>query len=65
MKSKVIIENGETELVLTPENDFDRGILEKIYLKKSNYNITTNIEAKYDYGSYRDHKLIVNIKEII
>jgi len=29
MKTKIIIENGETEIVLTPENDFDRDVLEK------------------------------------
>ena len=63
MKTKVIIENGETELILTPENDFERDILEKIHNKKTNFTIFTDVEAKYDFGIYKDHKLILNIKE--
>lgn len=63
MKTKVIIENGETEIILTPDNDFDREVLEKIYFKKSNFTIHTDVQAKYDFGNYKDHKLVLNIKE--
>ena len=37
MKTKVIIENGETDIILTPENDFDKGVLEKIHKNKQNF----------------------------
>lgn len=38
MKAKVIIENGKTEIVLTPENQYETSMLEDTYdsrLKKS------------------------------
>ena len=64
MKTKVIIENGETDIILTPENDFDKGVLEKIHKNKQNFSINTEVKAEYDYGNYKNHRLILNIKEI-
>ncbi len=63
MKAKVIIENGETEIILTPSNEFDKEVLEKLYTYKSRYNLHTIVDATYKYGCYEDHKLIIDIKE--
>jgi succinylarginine dihydrolase len=63
MKTKIVIENGKTELILTPENDFDKDVLKKIYNNKSKFSIHTNVEAEYNYGDYKNHKLVLNIKE--
>jgi len=63
MNAKVIIENGQTEIVLTPENDFEIDVLEKVYNKQNTIDIKTNVVAKYDFVAHRDHKLIVNLKE--
>ncbi len=64
MKTKVVIENGETEIILTPENVFEKDILEKMRSRRQNYTIHTNVEANYDFGSYKDHKIVLNIKDI-
>jgi hypothetical protein len=63
MKAKVVIENGETEIILTPSNDFDKDVLEKIYNNKSRFSLHTDVDAIYNYGGYSNHKLIINIKE--
>lgn len=63
MKTKVIIENGETEIVLTPENIFERDLLQKINSGRQRFNIHTDIEADYVYGVSQNHKIILNIKE--
>lgn len=48
MKTKVIIENGETTIHLTHENDFEKSIIETA----SNYNTPSELETSIhcDYG---------------
>jgi hypothetical protein len=64
MKAKVIIENGETTIVLRPENEFETDVLEKVYKRKEAYNLNTIVEARYNYGSYDNHKIEISIKEL-
>lgn len=62
MKVKVIIENGETDMILTPENVFERDLLKKMHGNK-NFDFRTIVDAKYDMGGYSNHKITINIKE--
>jgi ribosomal protein S17 len=64
MKAKVIIENGETTIVLKTENKFDTDVLEKMFDNKEKYNIHTCINADYAYASHSNHRLELSIKEI-
>lgn len=64
MKTKVIIENGESKIVLTPENDFEKDILEKLYDDK--YETSTVLESDYCFGSLtgrENYRLNVHLKE--
>lgn len=63
MKSKVIIENGETTIILTPENEFEIDIIEKVKCKKEKYSIDAKFDAQYNYGSYSKHNIELSIKE--
>lgn len=63
MKAKVIIENGQTKIDLTPENDFEIGVVENVYGKINKYDLETNIAADYSYGSYGKHRIEILIKE--
>ena len=64
MKAKVIIENGETTIVLTPENTFEIDVIEKVYCKKDNYSVYTIFGARYNYGVYCSHSIEMSINEI-
>lgn len=64
MEAKVIIENGETEIILTPENEFEKDIVEKVYLVKDKFNIHTRFDAEYNFGSYRYHNIKLSIVKI-
>lgn len=64
MKAKVIIENGETTIILTPENVFDRDVLERAYSNKDKFNLHTTVDANYRYGSYENHKMVISLKNI-
>ena len=64
MKAKVIIQNGKTEIILSPENDFEIDLIEKIYDKKEKYNALTSFNATYNYGSYSKHNILIDINEI-
>lgn len=63
MKTKVVIENGEIEIVLTPENDFEKDIVEKMVDRKKDFSIHTTADTKYQYSSHSNHKIVMNIKE--
>lgn len=63
MKAKVIIENGHTTIVLTPENEFEINVLDTAYRKKERFTFNTNISATYNYGSFEKHKIEILIKE--
>jgi len=64
MRAKVVIENGESKIVLTPENGFETHILEECYSKKQAHNMSVIVDAEYSYGQYQKHKLEISIKEI-
>jgi len=63
MKAKVIIENGETTIILTPENEFEIDLIEKVHCKKEKHSINTDFDAQYNYGSYSKHKIELSIKD--
>ena len=65
MKAKVIIENGETTILLTPENEFETDVIEKIYCKKESFNLLTSFNVNHSYGTYSKHNIEISIKEII
>ena len=56
MKAKVIIENGKTEIILTPENDFEIDVIEKADALFNKHEIRTWIDDQ--------SKIILQIKEI-
>ena len=64
MKAKVIIENGETKIVLTPQNDFETDLIEKVK-NTEKHTIQTCIDADYNYGTYKNHRIEILIKETI
>ena len=63
MKAKVIIENGETTIVLTPQNEFEIGLIEKVKNKKEKHTIQTHFCADFNYGIYKNHYIELSIKE--
>lgn len=63
MRAKVIIENGETTIVLTPENVFEIDVIEKVHSKKEQHNIHTEFDLEYSYGARSKHKIQLSIRE--
>ena len=63
MKAKVIIENGKTSISLTPENAFEKDVIEKAYRCGERFNIITNVHARLSYGSYDNHRIDLDITE--
>ena len=63
MKSKLIIENGYTEIILTPENDFETDVIEKICNNKQRFNIETSFKSETSYGIQEKHKISISINK--
>lgn len=64
MKTKVIIENEVTKIVMTPENDFETDVLDRVYSKQQNYKVETNISAEYSFGELKNHTLTTTLKKL-
>lgn len=63
MKAKVIIENGLTTIVLTPENDFEKTVLDDAYKSKDKFLFEAEASAEYQsYGNNKNHKLVIWLK---
>ena len=64
MEAKVIIERGRTTISLTPENDFEKDILEKAnshYPHKYNLDASINYETDVYTSIKNDYRLDVEI----
>lgn len=63
MKASVLIKNGKTEIVLTPENEFEIDVIERTI--DGNYNVkSTKVESDYNYHSRKNHKIIIEIEKV-
>ena len=62
MKTKVIIENSETTIILTPENKLERDVIEKMHENRSQYSVYTPLTIAF--SEYSDHKIEICIKEV-
>lgn len=61
MKAKVVIEQGRTSIVLTPENDFEIDVIEKVIDKK--YQIKkTDVSSDYTYQIHSKHQITIEIE---
>jgi hypothetical protein len=63
MKAKVIIENGQTSINLTPENKFEIDVIEKVHNNKALHSIETEISASYSYSVLSNHLIKITLKE--
>jgi len=59
MKTKIVIENGRTEIVLTPENSFETDAVEKM----ENLQIKAYVDSTYGMGCRTGHKIVLNVNE--
>lgn len=66
MKSKVIIENGKTTIVLTPENEFEIGVINKVVEKEISFKIDTSFKSEYNPNHFNrkiNHRIEMLIEE--
>lgn len=64
MKAKVIIENKQTKIILTPENDFEIDVIDKVRNKKEKHDIHTMFGADYSFGGYNKQRIELTIVEL-
>lgn len=61
MKTKVIIKDGHTSIVMTPENDFEVGVLDTAYESEDKYQLTANVDRETKFGVHQSHKFTINL----
>jgi hypothetical protein len=62
MKAKVIIENGLSTIVLTPDNDFEKQVVENAYDHKHRFEIITDVEVVKNTFTQELQGHTINIK---
>jgi hypothetical protein len=62
MKAKVIIENGLSTIVLTPDNDFEKQVVENVYNNRETFNIVTDFEVVKNTFTQELQGHAINIK---
>lgn len=63
MKSTLIIEDGVTQIILKPENDFEKDIIEKMVTKKEKFNRGTSFSTDCIYSEHSNHLITITITE--
>lgn len=63
MKAKVIIQEGKTTIELTPENDFEKDVIEKITDSRHHYDINTTVSTNFQFHEHKNHKIQLNISK--
>jgi len=64
MKTKVIIEHGQTKIILTPENDFESDISKKVFDDRSNFDLSVRVSGNTTHWSSddtTDHRFEIDI----
>jgi len=67
MKAKVIIENGNSQIVLTFENEFEKDIIDKVYQYPNRYERTASFSSEsetYSSSSRKNQKITIDITKI-
>ena len=59
MKAKVIIQDGKSEISLTPENPFEESMMEDAY---THHKLEVSIDKTGLHGVY-DYRMVVNLEK--
>lgn len=60
MKASVVIKDGKTEIVLTPENGFEKDVIERVIDDKFEI-VEVKAFTDYSYREHSNHKIIMEI----
>ena len=63
MKTEIIITQGKARIVLKPESEFEKDLIEKIIDSKIGYNTNAEVKTKCTYHSHSEHRIEINLLE--
>jgi len=63
MKTEIIIWQGAAKVVLYPENEFEKELIEKIKDSKKGYKTETNVLTDYTYQMHSKHRIEISLNE--
>lgn len=63
MKTEIVIWQGKAKIVLHPENEFEKDLIEKIKDSKIGYEIKADVLTDYSYHSHTKHRIEINLNE--
>ena len=61
MKTRVEINNGHAKIVLTPENEFERTLIDNAI--KEDYNEKISITREYTFGEYKNREIAISLEK--
>ena len=61
MKTRVEINNGHAQIILTPENEFERTLIDNVI--EEDYNKKISITREYSYGVHKNREITIELKD--
>tara|TARA_R110000823_G_scaffold27936_1_gene81298 strand:+ start:126 stop:338 length:213 start_codon:yes stop_codon:yes gene_type:complete len=65
MKTKIVIQDGKSKIVLTCENEFEKDLIEKIKDSRIGYETNTHVLTDYRYSAHSNHRIEIDLIERI
>lgn len=62
MKSKVIIENGNSTIILEPENEFEEELLKTAESEAREKDVSIHFNSEYSMGIRDNHRIEIKIR---
>ena len=63
MKTRVEINNGHAKIVLTPENEFERTLIDNVI--EEDYNEKISVTREYIFGQHKNRQITISLEKRI
>jgi hypothetical protein len=63
MKTEVLILQGKAKIVLYPENEFEKELIEKVKDSRLGYKTETQVLTEYGYQTHSKHRIEIELIE--
>ena len=63
MKTEIIIKQGRAKILLKPESEFEKDLIEKIRDSKVGYETKAEVLTEERYSAHYEHRIEINLIE--
>ena len=61
MKTRIEINNGHAQIILTPENEFERTLIDNVI--EEDYNEKISVTREYIFGQHKNRQITISLEK--